>query len=185
MKKNVLPLPGSLSTAISPPISSTSCLLMVRPRPVPPNLRVVDASAWLKALNTFFCCSSVMPIPESLTANFAVTLSRAPSTNSTETTISPASVNLTALFARLMSTWPNRNGSPTKTSGIPLPLATSSSISFFSAFNPIRSDTFSKTLSRLKSTNSTSSFPASILETSRISLMIPSRVFEAPSTFCR
>ena len=36
VKKKVEPSPGSLSTPISPPISRTSCLLMARPRPVPP-----------------------------------------------------------------------------------------------------------------------------------------------------
>ena len=42
---NVLPRPGSLSTQIRPPISSTSLAEIVRPRPVPPNRRVVEPSA--------------------------------------------------------------------------------------------------------------------------------------------
>ena len=44
--QNVEPAPGVLSTPIRPPISSTSCLEIARPRPVPPYLRVVEASAW-------------------------------------------------------------------------------------------------------------------------------------------
>ena len=35
-KKKVEPLPASLSTPISPPISPTNCLQIARPRPVPP-----------------------------------------------------------------------------------------------------------------------------------------------------
>ena len=37
---------SALSTWIVPPIISTSRLQMVRPRPVPPYLRVMEASAW-------------------------------------------------------------------------------------------------------------------------------------------
>ena len=44
-KKEVLPTPGSLSAQMLPPIISTSRLLIDNPRPVPPNLRVVDVSA--------------------------------------------------------------------------------------------------------------------------------------------
>ena len=42
-------LAGSLSTQMRPPISSTSCVEMVRPSPVPPYLRVVEPSACAKA----------------------------------------------------------------------------------------------------------------------------------------
>ena len=45
VKWNVLPAPASLSTQIRPPISRTSVAEIVRPRPVPPNRRVVDPSA--------------------------------------------------------------------------------------------------------------------------------------------
>ena len=39
------PRPGWLSTVMSPPIIWQKRLLIARPRPVPPYLRVVDASA--------------------------------------------------------------------------------------------------------------------------------------------
>ncbi len=43
----MLPWPGpALVALIAPPISSASFLLMTRPRPVPPYLRVVSLSAW-------------------------------------------------------------------------------------------------------------------------------------------
>jgi hypothetical protein len=43
----LVPRPYSLSTRISPPIMFTSLLLIASPKPVPPNLRVVEVSAWL------------------------------------------------------------------------------------------------------------------------------------------
>ncbi len=48
VNENVAPRPGPpLSAHIVPPISSASRLLMASPSPVPPYLRVVEASAWL------------------------------------------------------------------------------------------------------------------------------------------
>jgi hypothetical protein len=41
---NVEPLPTSLTTVMSPPIIWQSLRESARPRPVPPNFRVVDAS---------------------------------------------------------------------------------------------------------------------------------------------
>ena len=45
VNQKVDPAPSSLSTPISPPIVSASCRDIARPRPVPPYLRVVEASA--------------------------------------------------------------------------------------------------------------------------------------------
>jgi hypothetical protein len=47
---NVLPWSNVLSTSNSPSIISTNLLLIERPSAVPPYLRVVEASAWLKVL---------------------------------------------------------------------------------------------------------------------------------------
>src|SRR2546430_12707623 len=44
VNQNAEPLPRVLSTPIWPPIISTNCLEIARPRPVPPYLRVVDPS---------------------------------------------------------------------------------------------------------------------------------------------
>ena len=41
---------------------------MVRPRPVPPNLRVMDSSAWVKGWKRRAICSAVMPMPVSVTS---------------------------------------------------------------------------------------------------------------------
>ncbi len=66
VKWKILPLPSSLSAQIRPPMSSTSLLLIESPRPVPPYLRVVDASTWVKLLNRVLIFSRGMPIPVSL-----------------------------------------------------------------------------------------------------------------------
>jgi len=44
VNQKVEPWPGRLSTPIEPPINSTSCLEIAKPSPVPPYLRVVEAS---------------------------------------------------------------------------------------------------------------------------------------------
>jgi len=45
VNQKVEPLPSSLSTPIDPPSSSQSLRLIASPSPVPPYLRVVEASA--------------------------------------------------------------------------------------------------------------------------------------------
>jgi len=45
---NTDPCPGELSTKISPPNNVQRCLLIARPRPVPPKRRVVELSACMK-----------------------------------------------------------------------------------------------------------------------------------------
>ncbi len=64
----MLPSPGLLVRRISPPSSFASSRLMARPRPVPPYLRLVPASACWKASKMSRCFSGAMPIPVSLTA---------------------------------------------------------------------------------------------------------------------
>src|SRR5262247_3270008 len=45
-KEKVEPRPGSLSTQMRPPWSSTKVLVMLKPSPVPPNSRLMLASSW-------------------------------------------------------------------------------------------------------------------------------------------
>ena len=59
-----------LSTVISPSIIFTSSLLIASPKPVPPNFRVVEASAWVKGLKSLGIASAEMPIPVSLISNW-------------------------------------------------------------------------------------------------------------------
>ena len=61
----VEPSPGSLSTVMSPPIIWQKRRLIASPSPVPPYLRVVEASACVKAWNSLAICSGVMPMPVS------------------------------------------------------------------------------------------------------------------------
>ncbi len=79
VKWNVLPCPGpSLSTHIVPPISSASSLLIARPRPVPPYLRVVLLSAWLNFWNRRPLPSALRPMPVSRTAKCSSLVGAAP-----------------------------------------------------------------------------------------------------------
>ncbi len=68
VKENSLPFPSLLFKLILPPISLTKRAEMERPRPVPPNSRVVEVSACEKASKIFLCLSGAMPIPVSRTA---------------------------------------------------------------------------------------------------------------------
>ena len=61
-------LPGVLRRWISPPSSEASSRLMARPRPVPPYLRLVEASACWNASKMMRCLSSGMPMPVSATS---------------------------------------------------------------------------------------------------------------------
>jgi hypothetical protein len=63
----VEPLPGVLSTRMSPFISWHRRWQIASPRPVPPYLRVVEESTWLKALNSRSILSGGMPMPVSWT----------------------------------------------------------------------------------------------------------------------
>ena len=102
VKPNVLPLPGLLCTETWPPINSVSCLEIANPSPVPPYLRVVEASACSKAWNRRSICASVMPMPVSLTENSTSWQSAVSSRTRTWTATSPFSVNLTALLQKLI-----------------------------------------------------------------------------------
>ena len=174
-KWKVEPRPALDSAQIRPPIISTRFLEIARPSPVPPYLRVVEASAWLKLRKVLASCSGVMPIPESWTQKCSSTSLPRRSTRSAPMMISPLSVNFTALLPRLTRTWPRRRGSPISAVGRLGARLNSSSIPLSSAFRPMRLPRLSMTSSRLKSMCSMDSLPASILEKSRMSLMMPSR----------
>src|ERR1700733_13674068 len=49
--ETVVPSPRTLSIFRVPPCSDTSLLLIARPRPLPPYLRLVEASAWTNGLH--------------------------------------------------------------------------------------------------------------------------------------
>ncbi len=96
------PLPGALSTVTSPPIIWQKRRVIASPSPVPPYLRVVDASACENGWKSRPSCSEVMPMPVSLTRK-TIRSSRAlaPGSRVTARVIVPRSVNLAALLRRL------------------------------------------------------------------------------------
>ena len=65
VNQKVLPMPGSLSTPIRPPIISTSLAEIARPSPVPPNRRVVEPSACSNGSKIACSFSAGMPMPVS------------------------------------------------------------------------------------------------------------------------
>ena len=179
----VVPLPGcESSTQMRPPISSTRFLLIASPSPVPPKRRVVR----LVGLGEFLEQSCLhlrrhadagvahADLHESVRSRSAVRQRKASST-------SPCSVNFTALPHRLSSTWPRRNGSPTRTrrdgrvvadqelDALVLGLVADGVGQLFQHARRGRTRPVSM-----------SSLPASILEKSRMSLMMPSSECAAP-----
>ncbi len=96
-----------VSTDRFPSISSERRLDMVNPRPVPPNLRVVEESAWVKLSKIDSTLSFAIPIPVSLTEIVTssiflpCTLFIDPCCTVTKT--SPSLVNLMALPTRLIN----------------------------------------------------------------------------------
>src|SRR5665213_2407879 len=94
------PFPDSLVTVTSPPIISAKRRLIARPRPVPPNFRVVEASACVKGVKSFSSCSGVMPMPVSVTAKLSHGAPALSGRVTSRRTV-PFSVNLLALDKRL------------------------------------------------------------------------------------
>ena len=75
VNQKVLPLPSSLSSPISPPMSSVNSFAMLVPSPVPPYFLLVESSACVKLSNIFGCFSRGMPMPVSLTEKRTLTFS--------------------------------------------------------------------------------------------------------------
>ena len=173
--QKVLPWPDWLSTPISPPISSTSRLQMDRPSPVPPKRRVIPASAWVKGANSRGRTAGAMPMPVSRTVKRNHTASSPVSITWTCRVTSPRSVNLMALPTRLISTCCNRSTSPTSGPSDRGGSETRSRTPLACAEDPIRLSTSANRVPRSKGCGSMRSWPASILERSRRSLMITSR----------
>ena len=181
VKAKVLPTPGVLVMPICPPISSTKRLQMARPSPVPPNRRVVDASAWEKPLKICCWCSGAIPMPESCTENCTVTCSALRACTLSASTTWPWVVNLMALPHRLISTCCKRIASPNTTSG--REGSTSNSTSMFLAPTLAESTTASwrSMASNRRGSRSSSILPASTLEKSKISFSKPKSDLAAPS----
>ncbi len=115
----VLPTPGSLSSQMRPPMSSTSRRQIVSPRPVPPCLRVVDMSACVNGWNSFADCSARHADAGVAHGELELHLfAGAFEQFDARAGFRRCSVNLTALLTRLVRIWPSRSGSPSRCSGI-------------------------------------------------------------------
>ena len=160
---------------------STSCLQMAKPRPVPPYLRVVELSPWMNGWNSRACSSLEMPTPVSRTAMRTATPEAPFSSVEAVMMTSPLSVNLIALLVKFARICARRVGSPRRRVESVGATRQASSMPLRRALSANTCVTLSTVSRRSKSTSSTCSFPASILEKSRMSLMIASSVSAAVS----
>ena len=175
---NVVPLPSSLFTETSPPMSLARFWTIVRPRPVPPYLRVVEASAWVNAWKSLSICSCVIPIPESLTSIFINFLFER-LLSFTSICICPLSQNFAAFEIKLRTICLVRVTSAL----IKLILGSTLKISlllFCSTKVLDVSATSSSNAGREKFSLYSSTFPASILDKSKTSLIKLSKCLLAP-----
>ena len=192
---NVLPTPGIDESLISPPSRLASSRLIARPRPVPPYLRDVPASACWNASKMIFCFSGGMPMPLSVTVKRTtrVRLATAPGDPATSPTVAgatssrtpPWSVNLNAFESRFFSTCSRRFGS--------VVIAVDASAGSNSLLNmslrasatwPKLRCTSSRRCENGSSSHSTVTVPDSIFERSRMSLIRFRRSVPAPWIVC-
>ena len=145
---------------------------MVSPRPVPPNLRVVDPSAWLNASKTVACLSPGMPMPVSVTWNWSMVHRCPRETSRTSSSTCPRSVNLIALATRFAMTCCRRTLSPTMAAGTSGWMSYKSSRPFWSALTASGLSIWPTSSRSENGIDSSSSLRDSILEKSRMSLMI-------------
>ncbi len=106
-----------LSAHMRPPIISASRLLIARPRPVPPYLRVVLESACENDWNSRPMPCADRPMPVSRTAKVSATCPPGRVSALTVSTTSPASVNFTALLSRFSRICRSRGRSPLTAAG--------------------------------------------------------------------
>jgi hypothetical protein len=156
---------------------------MARPSPVPPWRRVVDVSACSKAWNSCAAgararCRCRCRAPRSAAA--AVLASWRCCRSQHCSTMLPRSVNLLALFSRFSSACDSRVGSPRSRSGTS-PVSRPAPRPWPARASATSSTTREQLGRASKSTCSSSSRPASILDRSRMSLMIASRCCAASS----
>ena len=145
---------------------------MISPKPVPPKLRLTLASPCENGLNSRSICSGEIPIPVSMTSNCK---RRDVASNPTRICTWPCCVNLIALPKRLIRICFNRLASDLITLGSLLSYWTSSvnPPSFARISMMLRTSSIKRCSS--KHSYSTSNFPASIFERSKMSLMISSK----------
>ena len=171
LTRKVEPWPTRLVTWSVPPMSATSSRLMASPSPVPPCRRVDDPSTWVNWSKIRSSCSAGIPIPVSVTTMPRCTSPSGSAAPSTSSRTWPRGVNLIAFPTRLTRTWRSRPGSPTAR-GRSGATRTISSRSFSLAAPERSSPTSSAAAVTSNGVASRCRRPASIFETSRMSLMM-------------
>ena len=116
-----------------------------------------------------------MPIPVSITLKSKVASPAVSTLDDIKILTPPLSVNFTAFPARLRRIWRNRPASPLKNCGISPLNSMRMEIPFSSTRSSSTSTTLSTSSFKSKGAFSKTSLPASILEKSRMSLMISKR----------
>ena len=170
----VEPTSGVLCTVMVPPMRSTSAWVMYSPSPVPPKRRVVEASPCPKARKRRACTSGVMPMP--LSATRTTKCAGPPSAASTRSATCPRRVarpllNLMAFPTRLYSTCRTRMASQATRAGSSGAMNSARSTSLATATGVSVAHTSSTRGRRSWSPTSKVRWPASILDTSRMSSM--------------
>ena len=171
----MVPTLSVLSTLISPPMASTSSLLIAIPRPVPLTLSLFLLRSWLKASKICFRKSALIPMPVSSQRNTVTAfLSSRGSCRTERVTRPPIGVNFAALPTMFISTCLMRTLSPS-TQG--------KGISFCMTNDTPRRSTLSRCMDQIASIRVSTSIgsqtisarPACSLEKSRISFTRHSR----------
>ena len=149
---------------------------MLMPRPVPSIVRFRFSSIRSKGAKSFFMSSFLMPMPVSFTLTCSFTWCSSSFSGVTDSVTDPVSVYLTALVRMFVTTCLMRISSPIITCGSSCPALTISCRPLSDArFRIMLIRSFS-TDAGSYSTGMISILPASILEKSRMSLTMPSRL---------
>ena len=178
IRVNTEPTPGSLSAVMAPPMRDAIFLVRVSPSPAPSMVRSLPESTCSKLWNILSRFSFSIPIPVSLT--LMIIMGEAALSTLILMYTPPSGVYLMAFVTRFIATWNILAMSPNSRPGMSSSTSTKISI-FFSCFLAIAALTIS-----LTRTEGSKSFfeivrsPASILDTSRISLITYRRFLPAP-----
>src|SRR5476649_1832490 len=172
--QNRLPRPICESMVNRPFMASHRLWVNANPSPVPPNCRVIAASAWVKGWKILAWASMAMPMPVSQTSMRTWGCSRPALCRLRRTSTRPWRVNFNALESRLLTICRTRVGSPSTIAGKSGAIRQVSS-TLAAAFCDSRLAVSSISTPRSNGMRSSSSWPASNFDRSRMSLSSSTR----------
>ena len=172
VKEKVEPSPYTLSTDSVPFIRLTRWRVMARPSPVPSTFLFRVLSTWEKESKILFRSFSLIPIPVSETEIFRMLRISLSTSFTTEMRMVPSLVNFTALFARLIRICRIRRLSPNNCAGRLGSMSKSRVTSLSTSRVMMMFDTSLNRDMVSYWIGVIFSFPDSILEKSRMSLMM-------------